>query len=253
MKKQMMLWLFSFAMLLSGCNSIQNSQENNALQWNLITNEDKEIIYKNDTEIILESEDFEINIYDSVFQRVEQDDLIFIIIHYPQIRFSNENGIDVPEVLNKINKQIFEYLMQDTYFEWQDSRYNAVVNYEITYVGKDYFSVVFEGYHNEFNHERTPSALNFDLNTGELISLENYFSTDYLLQVITENPDCIQEEDFIDIVGGKEGVLDWLKNNLLVGTHQNDFAITESGLKFIIFSEGGSGKEYCIVDIILEQ
>lgn len=180
-------------------------------------------------EILLNAEDFGIEIYDCVFQRTEQVDLIDIQIHYPQIRFSNENDGRPPEILNKINQQIFKYVVLEDYFTWSDSRYNASVRYEISYVGNDYLSIIFEGDHYEFSREKVPSMLNFDLRTGEIISLEDYIEKDVVKEKLAEDIGCIQEGEFIDMVGGREG------------------------LKFIIYPEWSLGKEYYIADVFMQE
>ena len=243
MKNRIVICFILLSVLIAGC--ADRAEEDNIKADSAAGFEEMEIL--------LNAEDFGVNIYDCVFQRTEQIDLIDIQIHYPQIRFSNENGYRPPEILNKINRQIFEYVVQEDYFTWSDSRYNASVRYEISYVGNDYLSIIFEGDNYEFSREKVPSMLNFDLRTGEIISLEDYIEKDVVKERLAEDIGCIQEGEFIDMVGGREGVKEYLEAYLSEEGPLYDFAITKEGLKFIIYPEWSLGKEYYMADVFMQE
>lgn len=188
-----------------------------------------------EVEIVPFQSDSEIRVHDCLLQRSEQGDLITIEIHYPQIRIVAEDN--KLELENKINEQIFDYVMMDEYLEWTDSRYNSALYYDICYVGDDYLSIVFEGYLYEHNHPKAPSALNFDLHTGELVDLEDIVSPVELEEMFSANTERIVESKESAIVGGKAGVIEYLHNYLQEENHRYDFFITERGIKIIIFSE----------------
>lgn len=198
MKNRIVIYFVLFSVLIAGCAYSVNEDDNIKADSAASIEE---------MEILLNAEDFGVNIYDCVFQRTEQIDLIDIQIHYPQVRFSNENDWCPPEILNKINRQIFECVVLEEYFTWSDSRYNANVRYEISYVGNDYLSIIFEGDHYEFSREKIPSMLNFDLKTGEIISLEDYIEKDVIKERLEADIGCIQEDEFIDMAGGREASL----------------------------------------------
>ncbi len=255
------IYFFVSCILLVGCASVQDANsistaldENNTVEVhdNVDNNvNEREEVKDDDQELSLPAENPEIKVYDCLFQRIEQGDLIQIEIHYPQFRTTSGNGMGEREEINRINNQIFDYLMQEEYFVWIESRYNASVTYEICYIGNDYLSVIFEGYHNEFNHEKTPSALNFDLRTGELIDLETIISQEELWKCISENPESVLEGEWISSVGGREGVIEYLKEYLQVYGHKYDFALTERGIKIIVFNEMDN-RIYYIAEIINE-
>ncbi len=190
-----------------------------------------------ETEALLTADDFAIHVYDCLFERKEQFGLIQVEMHYPQFRLANENKTDVPKEIDKMNRQIFEYLMLEDYYEWQDSRYNSEVTYKISYLGNDYISIIFEGNYNEFNLEKMPSALNFDLRTGELIDLETIIAQEELWSYVSENPEAVPEGEWISCVGGREGVIEYLETCLQEKTHIYDFAITENGVKILVPQE----------------
>ena len=244
MKNRIVICFVLLSVLIAGC-AYSADEEDNIKADSAASIEEMEIL--------LNAENFGINVYDCVFQRTEQIDLIDIQIHYPQIRFSNENGYRTPKILNKINRQIFEYVVLEDYFTWSDSRYNASVRYEISYVGNDYLSIIFEGDNYEFSLEKIPSMLNFDLRTGEIISLEDYIEKDVVKERLAEDIGCIQEGEFIDMVGGREGVKEYLEAYLSEEGPLYDFAITEEGLKFIIYPEWSLGKEYYIADVFMQE
>lgn len=191
---------------------------------------------------IVSEEGDEVIVYDCLYQRDEQKGLVSINIQYPQIRFMNEN--DTPsDVVQDINRQIFEYVICPSDITWHDSRYNCSISYTINYVNSDYFSIIFEG-----EHVSVPSALNFNLKTGKLVNLNDLISGDELWQLISKNPEVIIEDKWISIVGGREGILEYLSEYLQENEHYYDYAITEDGFKFIIFNEIDN-KMYYIANI----
>ncbi len=244
MKNRIVICFVLLSVLVAGCAYSADEEDNKKVDIAASIRE---------MEFLLNAENFGVNIYDCIFQRTEQIDLIDIQIHYPQIRFSNEGGYRPPEILNKINRQIFECVVLEDYFVWSDSRYNANVRYEISYVGNDYLSIIFEGEHYEFSCEKVPFMLNFDLRTGEIISLEDYVEKNVVKERLEEDIDCIQEGEFIDMVGGREGVKEYLEAYLSEEGPLYDFAITEEGLKFIIYPEWSFGKEYYIANVFMPE
>ncbi len=200
----------------------------------------------------IESASFDINseitVYDCLMQRAEREDLVTVEVHYPQIRFQTDE--DKEEVADKINEQIFDYVMMDEYFQWKDARYNTELNYTVCYVGERYLSILFEGYYQEYNHPKAPSVLNFDLHTGKVIGLEEVVSLEELETLLSEEPERILESENMAVVGGKTGAIEYLWNYLQEESHMYDFSVTEKGIKVIIFSQMDD-RHYAFAEIVL--
>lgn len=189
----------------------------------------------------------DIEIYDSIFYRSEQNELYDVEIHYPQIRNSSMENNDI---VDKINQAIFEYVIADGYNEWTGRRCNDYLNYTISYMDDEYMSIIFEGWHNEFNHEKGATALNFDLKNGEIIKLCDYVDLKQLLDAVNNDINLIQDEEMLFAVGGKEEVLNFL-NQMDADENAYCWAITDEGISVFVRWELSNGKEgeYVIADI----
>lgn len=196
---------------------------------------------------ISSSNNDDIEIFDSIFHRSEQNQLYDVEIHYPQV---SNYSMDNRDIVDKINQTIYDYVMLDEYSEWTGRRCNDYLSYTISYMDDDYMSIIFEGWHNEFNHEKGATALNFDLKTGEIIKLCDYVNVEQLLNAVNNNINLIHDEEMLFAVGGKDGVLSFL-NQMDVNEDIYCWAITDEGISVFVRWELSNGKEgeYVIVDI----
>lgn len=241
--------LLCFSVLMMGCTGNKEEPENQDRINIKYSTSDEYVDAGESTEIdkIVLTDETEIIIYDCVFYRKEQGDLINVDIHYPQIRFSKEVEY-LPIEIQQINQQIYDYIIQEDDLSWHNRRYNCSVSYTVSYIGEDYFSIIFEGE----QHAKTPSVLNFNMKTGEQVSLKEIISEEKLWSIIKEKPETITESESIKSVGGREGVIEYLEGYFETENHLNDYAIMKDGVKIIIFNKMDY-KIYSIVNIEVEK
>lgn len=106
------------------------------------------------------------------FRQCTEDKLINIDISFPQIV-----GMEDAELQDKINKSLYSKCVKQDDKVWDGIYYELKADFEIKYADKDVVSIVFpfestyisQSFNRKF-------GMNIDMNTGELIPLDDYIS-----------------------------------------------------------------------------
>ncbi|MDE7275477.1 MAG: hypothetical protein K2N98_01270, partial [Lachnospiraceae bacterium] len=111
-----------------------------------------------------------ININDSFIQ-IETNG-IHQLIEFPSIDITGAN-----DVANLINEQIYNEIIPKNFGQYCNGRVDIEIHYEIEILDDKIISIHFLGYQSQWgSYEECNKGLNFNLHTGEMISLKDYYT-----------------------------------------------------------------------------
>lgn len=156
-----------------------------------------------------------VKIYRCSFRINEIGDLIDIEIHYPRIA----HDLDRAEI---INVQIYENLITEDIWAWHNQRFNLFYDYQIKYAQDGILSVLFKG--------DSCWGMNFDLETGEQLKLDQFVSPEEILRLIEDEQTEIDGMD-------REELNELVEEKIRFNSDINDFFIWEKGIGFPVWLE----------------
>ncbi|MBD5503353.1 MAG: hypothetical protein HDR09_06300 [Lachnospiraceae bacterium] len=119
-----------------------------------------------------------IDIHDSFFQ-IETNSI------HKRIDFPSIDITDAEDVSNSINEQIYHEIMLENFWEYGHGREETEVQYEIESVGEEIVSIHFHGYQSYVgSYAEYNKGMNFDLQTGKIISLRDYYTLSDIRAII---------------------------------------------------------------------
>ena len=119
-----------------------------------------------------------IDIHDS-FAQIETNSI------HKRIAFPSIDIKDAEDVANSINKQIYYEVMPEHFWEYGHGREETEVQYEIEFVGEETVSIHFQGYQSYMgSYAEYNKGMNFDLRTGRIISLRDYYTLSDIKTII---------------------------------------------------------------------
>ena len=111
-----------------------------------------------------------VNIQDS-FVQIETNSI------HKRIAFPSIDITNAEVVANSINEQIYHEIMLEDFWEYGHGREETEVQYEIESVGEAIVSIHFHGYQSYMgSYAEYNKGMNFDLRTGKIISLKDYYT-----------------------------------------------------------------------------
>lgn len=119
-----------------------------------------------------------INIHDS-FVQVGTNSI------HKRIAFPSIDIADAEDVTNSINEQIYHEIIPEDFLEYGHGREETEVQYEIESVGEAIVSIHFHGYQSYMgSYAEYNKGMNFDLRTGKIISLRDYYTLSDIKTII---------------------------------------------------------------------
>ena len=119
-----------------------------------------------------------INIHDSFIQ-IETNNI------HKRITFPSIDIADAEDVANSINEQIYHEIMPEDFLEYGHGREETEVQYEIESAGEEIVSIHFHGYQSYMgSYAEYNKGMNFDLRTGKIISLKDYYTLSDIKSII---------------------------------------------------------------------
>lgn len=114
------------------------------------------------------------------------------LIEFPSVDIKDE-----PDIANLINERIYKEIIPEDFEKYCYGRENVEIQYEIEIVDKEIMSIHFYGYQSYAEaYAECNKGLNFDLQTGKVISLTDY----YTLSDIREIMHTARERNEINIL-----------------------------------------------------
>lgn len=120
-------------------------------------------------------------------------------IAFPNIDIANDEDIN-----NFINEQIYHGIVPEDFWEYGNGREDTEIQYEIESVGEETVSIHFHGYQSYMgSYAEYNKGMNFNLRTGKMISLKDYYMISEIKAII-ENARDQNEITVSDFPAGKE-------------------------------------------------
>lgn len=162
-------------------------------------------------------------------------DLVTVSISFPQLSGCQNQALE-----DKVNKQIYEYLITDELVIWSNERNEVIIDYEITCINSEVLSVVFSGCrNNRGNYSDYDTALTFDLLTGDKLSLTEVLSSETLLLLFNDkmlSDECSITDDALNKPEYKSDfkpIFEARFLNFVDYAHDDDFYIKEDTIGLI--------------------
>jgi len=170
----------------------------------------------------------------NVFTNCAHDRLIDINIEYPQIISDDQTS------MYDINKKLYDELITQDITDWQATRIDIKITYDVMFLNDNLFSVLFSGYYApEGKYVEYKHAMTFDLGTKKLLALDDFISAKELESLLSnfdngELCTLISEEYYSnENTMLKEQFLDAFKPDSQT-LHKNDFYIGENKIGLIL-------------------
>ncbi len=123
-------------------------------------------------------------IHDS-FVRIETDS-IHKRITFPSIDIANDE-----EVASCINEQIYHEIIPEDFLEFGNGREDTDIQYEAEFVGDEIVSIHSYGYQSYIgSYAEYNRGMNFNLRTGKMISLKDYYTLSDIKAIVMKARDC---------------------------------------------------------------
>ena len=189
----------------------------------------------------------DINIYDS-FAQIETN-MMHKTIEFPGIEI-----VGAEEIANLINEQIYSEIIPTDFEQYHVGREDIEIRYEIENISNEIISIHFQGYLSYCgSYTACDKGLNFNLQTGSIISLEDYYTLPDIRRIIDdagkeneiriyeEIPETKQEIDnFIQLFDSEEYI-----------ARTDIFFLKENHIYFIVPWDE-SGRHYIHVELSLD-
>lgn len=102
-----------------------------------------------------------------------------------RISFPSIDIADAEDMSNYINEQIYHEIIPEDFWEYGHGREDTEVQYEIETVGERIVSIHFYGYQSYWgSYAEYNKGMNFNLRTGTLISLKDYYTLSDIKAII---------------------------------------------------------------------
>ena len=119
-----------------------------------------------------------IDIHDS-FVQIETNSI------HKRIAFPSIDITNAEDVANSINEQIYHEIIPEDFWVYGNGREETDVQYEIESVGEEIVSIHFHGYQSYMgSYAEYNKGMNFDLRTGKIISLRDYYTLSDIKAII---------------------------------------------------------------------
>ncbi len=121
-----------------------------------------------------------INVYNS-FAQIETN-LIHKSIEFPSFEIAGEE-----DVADFINEQIYSEIIPDDFEQYHNGREDVEIQYEIENINNEIISIHFWGYQSYWgSYTGYDKGLNFNLQTGSVISLKDYYTLSDIKMIIDD-------------------------------------------------------------------
>jgi hypothetical protein len=184
-----------------------------------------------------------------IYTHCSRNGLIDINIEYPQIICDDQSS------MNDINKELYDEVITEDITDWQATRIDIKIMYEVILLNDNLFSVLFSGYYSptgkyvDYKH-----AMTFDLGTKKLLDLDDFFSANEIESLLSSFNNVelcmiIPMEYYSNDNGMlKNQFLNAFKSETI---HKNDFYIGENKIGLILLTPP-LFQEYIIAEFKLE-
>lgn len=190
----------------------------------------------------------DINIYDSSAQI--ETNMMHKTIEFPSIEI-----VGAEEVANFINEQIFNEIVPEDFEQYHTGREDIEIQYEVENISNEIISIHFEGYLSYWgSYTGYDKGLNFDLQTGSVISLMDYYTLPDLRRIIDdarkgneiriyeEIPENKQEiDDFIQLFDSEEYI------------ERTDIFFLKENCIYFIVPWDEAGRHYFHIELSLDK
>ncbi len=178
-------------------SSEQTSSKKSSMQQNFIPLNENFKSQQTSGEIEKDKEDkitkTDIKSHDS-FVQIETESI------HKRIAFPSIDIVTDEDAASFINEQIYHEIISKDFWEYGNGREDTDIQYEVEFAGNEIVSIHFHGYQSYMgSYAEYNRGMNFNLRTGRMISLKDYYMLSDIKAIIMNANDCkeIAISDFL--------------------------------------------------------